>query len=221
MQVRQRMQPQPWIKTRVKHLGKTLSGLGKAMGGLDSSRITEIMAGTRRVHAEEVRPMAAYLELPYEDVYSRLFGGVPSLAGEVRTFRAAQPEQEADQRIHPVRELAGGIVELSADTADIPFNTNDLTPRPFNCYVKTPHMVPAYEEGDDLRINPALPVAAGNDVLLVAPRIGGEPARAMLRRLVEKTDNFWVVKQHNPPKTEKIDRKVWIALRVESVKRRG
>jgi hypothetical protein len=112
-------------------------------------------------------------------------------------------------------------VELSADTAGLAFATTDAVPQPFNCYVTTTVMSPAYEEGDDLRINPALPVTGGNDVLLVAARSESQPARAMLRRLVDKTDSHWIVKQWSPVKTEKIDRKTWSALRVESVKRRG
>jgi hypothetical protein len=72
------MQPQPWIKARIKELpGKTLRGLGQAMGGLDGSRITEIMAGTRRVQPGEVAPMAEYLEMPHNEVYGLLFGITP------------------------------------------------------------------------------------------------------------------------------------------------
>lgn len=71
------MQPQPWIKVRTRELGKTLRGLGVAMGGLDGSRVTEIMAGTRRVKAAEVAPMAEFLEMTYDDVYARLFGSAP------------------------------------------------------------------------------------------------------------------------------------------------
>jgi hypothetical protein len=71
------MQPQPWIKARVKELRKSLKGLGEAMGNLDGSRITEIMAGTRRVQLTEVEPMARFLEMTYQDVYDRLFGTAP------------------------------------------------------------------------------------------------------------------------------------------------
>jgi hypothetical protein len=75
----QKMQPQPWIKARIKELGKpkTLRGLGLAMGGLDSARLTEIGAGTRSVKAGEIAPMAEYLEMTYDEVYGRLFGTPP------------------------------------------------------------------------------------------------------------------------------------------------
>lgn len=220
MKATKQMQPQPWIKPRVKELGKTLKGLGDAMGGLDGSRITEIMAGTRRVDAQEVAPMAAYLELPYEVVYSRLFGSVPSLSGDVRNGRPAQPRiEQIEARIFTVRDLGGGIVELAGDTAEVAFAAGKI-PNAFNCYVTTDHMSPAYEQGDDLRINPTLPVAPGNDVLFVSGD-EGHPMKGALRRLVGYTDSHWQVKQWNPEKTERLDRKTWRPLRVESVRRRG
>lgn len=82
MQATRKMEPQPWIKIRVNELKgqgkeKTLKGLGQAMGGVDGSRITEIGAGTRRVKAVEIEPMAKYLEMPVDEVYSRLFGITP------------------------------------------------------------------------------------------------------------------------------------------------
>jgi hypothetical protein len=220
MKATRQMQPQPWIKPRVRELGKTLTGLGQAMGGLDGSRITEIMAGTRRVQSAEVSKMAAYLELPYEVVYGRLFGSVPSISGDVRNARPAHLGRDLDElRVFAARDLGGGIVELSADTAELAFPVSQAVPKPFNCYVITDHMSPAYEQGDDLRINPTLPVAPGNDVLLVAGR-DGEPTRTALRRLVDYTDTHWIAKQWNPAKNEKFERKIWHALRVESVKRR-
>jgi hypothetical protein len=221
MKALRQMQPQPWIKPRVKELGKTLTGLGEAMGGLDGSRITEIMAGTRRVQSAEVPLMAAYLELPYETVYSRLFGTVPSVGGDVRSARPAQwGEDQGKLRVFAARDLGGGIVELAGDTAEVALPAGQSIPNAFNCYVTTDHMSPAYEQGDDLRVNPMLPVAPGNDVLLVSGS-NGDPLKGALRRLVGYSDTHWNVKQWNPEKNEKFDRKLWRPLRVESVKRRG
>lgn len=215
------MQPQPWIKPRARELGKTLSGLGEAMGGLDGARITEIMAGTRRVQPAEAKAMAAYLELPYDVVSQRLYGSIPSVSGDVRNARPAQGGLiTVDLRIFAARDLGGGIVEISPDTAILAMPAGTEVPKPFNCFVTTDHMSPAYEPGDDLQINPALPTLNGNDVLFVAGRDDGQ-FRATLRKLVDRTDTHWLVKQWNPVKTEKLDRKIWQALRVEAVKRRG
>jgi len=215
------MQPQPWIKPRVKELGKTLAGLGAAMGGLDGSRITEIMAGTRRVQSNEVALMSAYLELPYEVVYSRLFGSVPSLTGDVRTAQAVANGAQDKLRVFAARDVGGGIVELSDGPAlMLPSFASESIPDAFSCYVVTDHMTPAYERGDCLLINPLQPAAPGNDVLLISGG-DGEPRRAALRRLTGISDSHWLVRQWNPDKSEKFDRKTWhTAYRVEAVKRR-
>lgn len=223
MTAQKQMQSQPWIKARTKELGKTLKGLGEAMGGLDSARVTEIMAGTRRVGGDEVSPMAAYLELPYEVVYQRLYGSVPSLSGDVRHARPIQQVGEQETlRIFHAREAGGGIVELSDEPALRVPTIFATSPDAFGCYVVTDHMVPAYERGDCLIVNTVQPAAPGNDVLVISGG-NGEPRRATLRNLVAISDSHWVVRQWNPPtpKGEKLDRKIWhTAYRIEGVRRR-
>jgi hypothetical protein len=215
------MQPQPWIKARVRELGKTLTGLGKAMGGLDGARITEIMAGTRRVQPQEAIAMARYLELPYADVYARLYGSVPSISGDVRDARAVSVEQaRTTLRIFPARDLGGGIVEISPDTAAIALPDGSSVPAPFRCYVTTDHMSPAYEVGDDLEIDPTLPVTDGSDVVLISAE-QGTVVNATLRRLVSKSGNHWKVKQWNPVATEHLPISKWRAFRVRGVIRKG
>lgn len=215
------MQPQPWIKPRCKELGKTLKGLGEAMGGLDGSRITEIIAGTRRVDAQEVQPMADYLQLSYEVVYGRLFGSVPSIGGDVKNAQRAAIAQPDELRVFAARDLGGGIVELSDEPAlRIPSFTSTTAADAFACYVVTEHMSPAYEIGDCLLINPVQPAAPGNDVLLISGG-AGELRKGALRHLVSFTETHWVVKQLNPPKSEKFDRKTWhTAYKVGAVQRR-
>lgn len=219
-----KMQPQPWIKLRIKELpGKTLRGLGEAMGNLDAARVTEIMAGTRRVQRAEAEEMAAYLELPYDVVHSRLYGSVPPLGGDVRSPRPAQWTNQQDElRVLGVRDLGGGIVELTDDPAGKE-RRDDLVPSgpgSFTCYVATDHMSPAYERGDLLMIDPIPPAAPGNDVLLISGG-NGLPRKAALRKLVSITDSHWLVKQWHPEKSEKLDRETWhTAYRIDTVRRR-
>lgn len=217
------MIPQPWIKTRCKELGKTLKGLGQAMGELDGSRITEILAGTRRVQPVEAQAMAIYLELPYEVVSERLYGSVPTIGGDVRSQRPVQWAEPQTLPLYAARDLGGGIVELSIDPAKsvpVPAFSQPIAGA-FLCYVATDHMAPAYERGDSVLINPIQPPAPGNDVLLISGG-NGEPRKAALRRLLAITETHWNVKYYHPSeKTEKFDRKTWhTAMRVEAVRRR-
>ncbi len=226
MKARQIMQSQPWIKLRVKELpGKTLRGLGQVMGGLDGSRLTEIMAGTRRVQQSEAEAMAVYLELPYEVVHGRLFGSIPAIGGDVRSPSYAQTTTKppAELRVYGARDLGGGVMEFSNEPVADPAAQAFVQPTPdsYTCYVVTDHMSPAYEVGDQILINPLPPVSPGHDVLLISGGQEGTPRKATLRRLIKDLGTHWHVQQLNPPKTDKLDQKVWhTAQRVVAVKRR-
>lgn len=211
------MQPQPWIKARVKELGKTLKGLGTAMGGLDAARITEIMAGTRRVQPPEVEALAVYLELPRETVHARFYGVVPLISGDVRSPSSAAQSQSAGLRVLNATDIGGGIVTLSKESVDTAVITTQPVLGAFSCYVVTDHMIPAYRRNDRIVVNPVQPADIGDDVLLLTD---DDQRNATLRHLVGITDSHWVVKQWNPEKVDKLDRKIWrSAMRVESVHR--
>lgn len=209
------MQPQPWIKLRIKELpGKSLGKLGQAMGNLDAARVTEVMAGTRRVQPREAQAMAAYLELPYETVHQRLFGSVPPIGGDVHAPRAAQWVQQPGS-VLGVRDLGGGIMELIQGP---PIFT--AASEAFSCYVVNDLMAPALRRGDLITVTVIQPAHVEDDVLFISGK-PGEPRIAALRHLVAIKDDHYVVKQWNPEKNEKLDFKTWhTALRVEYIHRR-
>lgn len=214
------MHPQPWIKSRVREIGKTLAGLGRAMGGLDGSRITEIMAGIRRVRVDEVEPMAQFLNLPYEVVYGRLFGSVPTLGGDVRSLPTNGTLQPLGLiRLYAAKDAGGGIMSLSDDPAAVGPGAA-ASADAFDVYVTSGHMTPAYEIGDQLTIEPLQPPAPPVDVLLISGG-NGLPRQATLRRLLAISETHYTAKQWNPEKTDKFDRKQWhSAFRVVAVRRR-
>jgi phage repressor protein C with HTH and peptisase S24 domain len=78
----------------------------------------------------------------------------------------------------------------------------------FACYVVGESMFPAYEHGNLLLVNPAVPPNAGDDCLLVQEAPDG--ARyALIKRLVRFNSTSWTVKQWNPDKTFSLPRKEW------------
>jgi transcriptional regulator with XRE-family HTH domain len=78
----------------------------------------------------------------------------------------------------------------------------------FACYVVGESMVPAYEQGNLLLVNPAVPPAAGDDCLFLQEAPDG--ARyALIKRLVRFNSTSWTVKQWNPDKTFNLPRKEW------------
>ena len=78
----------------------------------------------------------------------------------------------------------------------------------FACYVVGESMFPAYEQGNLLLVNPAVPPNAGDDCLLIQEAADG--ARyALIKRLVRYNATSWTVKQWNPDKTFTLPRKQW------------
>jgi transcriptional regulator with XRE-family HTH domain len=78
----------------------------------------------------------------------------------------------------------------------------------FACYVVGESMFPAYEHGNLLLVNPAVPPNAGDDCLLIQEASDG--ARyALIKRLVRFNSTSWTVKQWNPDKTFSLPRKDW------------
>jgi transcriptional regulator with XRE-family HTH domain len=78
----------------------------------------------------------------------------------------------------------------------------------FACYVVGESMFPAYEQGNLLLVNPAVPPNAGDDCMLIQEAADG--ARyALIKRLVRFNSTSWTVKQWNPDKTFSLPRKDW------------
>ena len=78
----------------------------------------------------------------------------------------------------------------------------------FACYVVGESMFPAYEQGNLLLVNPAVPPNAGDDCLLIQEAPDG--ARyGLIKRLVRFNSTSWTVKQWNPDKTFTLPRKQW------------
>jgi hypothetical protein len=76
------------------------------------------------------------------------------------------------------------------------------------CYVVGESMFPAYEHGNLLLVNPAVPPNAGDDCLLIQEAADG--ARyALIKRLVRFNSTSWTVKQWNPDKTFSLPRRDW------------
>lgn len=62
-----------WLDKRIKELGKTKAGLARAMGAVPAA-INKIVTGDRKIQAEEVPIIAAYLEWPPEIVLGLISG---------------------------------------------------------------------------------------------------------------------------------------------------
>lgn len=150
--------------------------------------------------------------------------GTGRLTGDVREDPVEFRWMPGKLPVFAATDMGGGIVSVSEKPSE-----NDALPRfawdipgVFGIFTVTEEMSPAYERGDRPLVNPSKPVREGDDVLILTGEVGkGGTPRAALRRLVGVTPTHWRVKQWNPPKVEKFDRKEWpIAFRVESKRNR-
>ncbi len=65
-------------------------------------------------------------------------------------------------------------------------------------------MVPAYEPGDYVVVNPKLPAIPGKDAIFTMDREDGE-FRATIKRMIGRTEKVWKVRQFNPPSSGKAE----------------
>jgi phage repressor protein C with HTH and peptisase S24 domain len=210
-----------WIGDRLKSLRKTKSGLAKALG-IDPARVSEIIGGRRNVQVTELPIMAAQLEMPTEELVSRLIS-------RRQARRAADEEDGAGFQMSESGD--GGFVPQALDipargsmVRDLPvygsavggvdgsFEMNgqevEYVERPpslsgarnaYGVYVKGDSMSPRFEEGWLVQVNPSRPVRKGDNVVVQLKGIDEHaPPLAYLKVFESRTPNNLIVRQFNP-----------------------
>jgi len=61
----------PWLKTRLRELGRTPTALAKALG-IAAPRVYEMIAGRRHIQQSEIAPMAEFLDWSIEEINRHL-----------------------------------------------------------------------------------------------------------------------------------------------------
>lgn len=61
----------PWLKNRLREVGKTPTALAKALG-IAAPRVYEMIAGRRHIQQSEIAPMAAFLDWTIEEINRHL-----------------------------------------------------------------------------------------------------------------------------------------------------
>ncbi len=81
-------------------------------------------------------------------------------------------------------------------------------PAGFGLYVAGESMEPAYRQGDIVLVHPSMPARRGDDVVLVHVDAHND-RHALLKRLVDWSDDNWTVRQFNPDETFDLHRQHW------------
>ncbi|SDE45962.1 LexA family transcriptional regulator [Rhodospira trueperi] len=179
-----------WIKEGLDNPAKSRIGLADALGR-NSAVVTRILQGKRRLKADEIPAVAAYLELEPP----------PEVA---RVMIERTEDMRASGRDLPIYSSArGGRTGMIVTFDPIEYVTRPEPLRDvrgaFGMYVVGDSMAPAYRQGDMVLIHPHRPVNQGDDVLLVKED-GDGVNEAMVKALIAMTDDEVRVRQYNPPR---------------------
>lgn len=203
----------PWINDRLRALRRGKGELARALG-VDPARVSEIIAGRRNVQVAELPRLAAFLEMPPDELLVRLTGAVPG---------AGTPASPSPAPL--AARAAPGPVELGVAGRDLPvygaamggldgaFEMNgqvmEFVERPpalagsrsaYGLYVQGESMRPRFEPGWLVQVNPGRPVRRGDNVVVqVRAADPHAPPLAYLKVFEARTASLLLVRQFNPP----------------------
>ncbi len=217
-----------WFQARLKVLDQSQAALARHLG-LNSSAVSRMFKGERRMKADEAPAIATFLECTVNDVLDHA--------------RTSSSENAVVSLRKPVDERLGAEVDLSKFEAarlgekNLPVYASAeggptgliVTPEPidwvkrpepllnvargFAVYVIGDSMSPAYNHGDMILVHPSKPPQRGDDVLLTK-LLEDRAMAALVKKLVRWNESTWFVKQYNPPKEFKLARSEWQQVNV-------
>jgi phage repressor protein C with HTH and peptisase S24 domain len=210
-----------WIGDRLKSLRKTKSGLAKALG-IDPARVSEIIGGRRNVQVTELPIMAATLEMPTEELVSRLISRREARRAadeeDGSGFQMAEPANDGfipqaldiPARGSMLRDLpvhgsaVGGVdgsFEMNGQVVEYVERPPSLSGarNAYGIYVQGDSMSPRFEAGWLVLVNPSRPVRRGDNVVVQLKGIDEHaPPLAYLKVFESRTPNNLIVRQFNP-----------------------
>jgi len=200
-----------WLAEQLDRAGYSQAGLARAMGK-DPAAINRMLQGKRQIKVNELPAILGYL------------GAEPEAAGVAQQIQRVGPaEGKPDVPVWASAEAGNdGAMLLTSDPIDYIRRSEKMqgVKNPFAFYVIGSSMSPAIEHGDQVVVNPGLPVRPGADCVFIHDDEGGTML-ALVKRLLRVTADHWRVRQYNPPKDFDLPKKKWARALVITEKRYG
>jgi hypothetical protein len=184
----------PWLKDRLRKLGKTPTALARELK-IEPPRVYEMIAGRRAMQPREVAPTARFLEWSIEELLQHL-------PPESRVM----PTQDLNGSNHKIPLL--GTTQQLADMWDCVLTGETRRLASFTAlehrtdlealYVHTTRMAPWREQGDVVIYEKTRPPMVNDYVVIFWVDNGRN--KVLVRQLIEAKDHKLVVRQHNPDK---------------------
>jgi SOS-response transcriptional repressor LexA len=201
-----------WLADQLNRPGYSQAGLARALGK-DAAAVNRMLKGERLIKVNELPAIIGYL-------------GVAPPPGDPVT--AMVPIRRVHDPSHPDVPVwasgeAGqdGAMVLTSEPIDYIRRSERMqgVKSPFAFYMIGASMSPAIEHGDQVVVNPALPIRTGGDCVFIHDESG--TLRALVKRLLRVTADHWRVRQYNPPKDFDLPKKKWPKAQMISEKRYG
>jgi phage repressor protein C with HTH and peptisase S24 domain len=211
-----------WISDMLDRPGYSQAGLARALGK-DAAAINRMLKGERQIKANEVPVIVDYLQVtpPPADRAATLAAASSLPSQPIQ--RVAEPPGRPDVPVWASAEAGqDGAMVLVNDPIDYIRRSERMqgVKNPFAFYVIGSSMSPAIEHGDQVVVNPAVPVRAGADCVFIHDDENGTML-ALVKRLLRVSPDHWRVRQFNPPKDFDLPRKKWSRALLITEKRYG
>lgn len=192
-----------WIAEQLDRPGYSQAGLARALGK-DAAAVNRMLKGERQIKVNEVPAILAYLKTaPPDDgtgLYTQAIQSLPPAGGDrpdVPVWASAEAGND-------------GAIVLTTEPIDYIRRSERMqgVKSPFAFYVIGASMSPAIEHGDQVVVNPTIPVRPGTDCVFIQEDATGTML-ALVKRLLKSTADHWRVRQFNPPKDFDLPKKKW------------
>ncbi|MFI5001060.1 MAG: S24 family peptidase [Reyranellales bacterium] len=197
-----------WLAEQLDRPGYSQAGLARALGK-DAAAVNRMLKGERQIKANELPVITAYLNATPPETAAIQSLLLPDGKPDVPVWASAEAGRE-------------GAMVLVSDPIDYIRRSERMqgVRNPFAFYVIGSSMSPAIEHGDQVVVNPAVPVRTGADCVFVHDDGGGNML-ALVKRLLRTSADNWRVRQFNPPKDFDLPKKKWTKALVITEKRYG
>jgi SOS-response transcriptional repressor LexA len=208
-------QRRKWLEDLFAQTGKTRAGLARQLS-VDASRVSEMIAGTRRMTPAEIAGAAVYFGVSPEQLFAAETARTP-MATHLQ-IPAQMPRIDVTWPDTPIIAppfatmpkdvpVYGTVVGGNSGGFHMNGEVVDRVRRPpgladvrgaFALYISGDSMEPRYFAGERVYINPARPPAVGDFVVIELRGSDGEAGDTFVKRLVRRTANTVTCQQYNP-----------------------